>query len=131
MDRRHQAAAHRQRLLTLLRRLARDRSQLRDEALQGVGGEANGGLSDLPLHPADFGSLHSGEDVTLTLLESEEQIIAAINDALERLAAGTFGRCAACGREIAPARLRAVPYTPHCVTCARRQRTAGEAEARA
>lgn len=125
MDRRDDIITHRQRLLTLLRRLARDRSQLWDEALQGVGAEANGGLSDVPLHPADFGSLHCGEDTTLALLESEEQAIETINEALERLEAGTFGRCTACGRRIAPARLRAVPYTPHCVACARRWQAAG------
>jgi RNA polymerase-binding transcription factor DksA len=119
MCRRGEAAAYRQRLLRLMRRLANDRSQLRDEALQAVGGEANGLLSDVPLHPADLATLNAEEDTTLTLLENEEQLLGEINDALDRLAAGTFGRCTACGQVIPPARLRAVPYTPHCVACAR------------
>ncbi len=40
--------------------------------------------------------------------------------ALERLEAGTYGLCIACGNAIAPARLKALPATALCITCAGR-----------
>jgi DnaK suppressor protein len=38
-----------------------------------------------------------------------------VQDALKRVADGTYGTCVACGRRIPPARLEAVPWTPYCV----------------
>jgi len=38
-----------------------------------------------------------------------------VRDALQRIEDGTFGRCIDCGREIQPARLEAVPWTPYCL----------------
>jgi RNA polymerase-binding transcription factor DksA len=116
-------APYRRNLLALFRRLDRDVSELREEGLQGVGGEASGGLSDLPLHPADLGSHQSEEDVTLGLLSNEEELLAELNAAWTRLEQGRFGRCEACGGEIAAARLDAIPYARHCVDCAKKLQT--------
>lgn len=43
---------------------------------------------------------------------------AAIQAALRRLDAGTYGRCARCGRAVGEARLAALPYATTCVACA-------------
>jgi RNA polymerase-binding transcription factor DksA len=110
--------ASRQRLLALIRRLDRDRSQLKDEALQATGGEASGGLSDVPLHLADLGSDAFEEELTLGLIESEEQLIGEINAALARMDRGVYGRCEACQRPIPRDRLKALPYARYCVACA-------------
>src|SRR5262245_45120300 len=88
--------AYRKCLRALLGRLDRDRAQLKGEALQTTGGEASGGLSDVPLHLADLGSHEFEEDVTLSLLENEERLIEEVNGALARIDQGTFGRCEAC-----------------------------------
>jgi RNA polymerase-binding transcription factor DksA len=45
-------------------------------------------------------------------------VLTEIDDALARLAVGTYGTCVRCGRPIAPARLEARPATPTCVDCA-------------
>ncbi|MBP9674612.1 MAG: TraR/DksA family transcriptional regulator [Bacteriovoracaceae bacterium] len=42
-----------------------------------------------------------------------------INEALVKIAAGTFGYCQTCGDEIAMSRLKAVPYTNLCINCAK------------
>jgi len=42
-----------------------------------------------------------------------EQITAALN----RLDAGTYGRCTRCGCQIAPARLEVMPYAAACIEC--------------
>ncbi|NLD76841.1 MAG: DnaK-like suppressor protein [Acidimicrobiales bacterium] len=43
-----------------------------------------------------------------------------LDDALARLAAGSYGRCAVCGRPIPEARLAAIPGVETCVSCAAR-----------
>jgi DnaK suppressor protein len=40
-----------------------------------------------------------------------------IEEALDRLAEGTFGECINCGEEITPKRLDAIPWAPHCIRC--------------
>jgi DnaK suppressor protein len=108
------------RLVALLTRLDQDRWQLEDEAMQGTGGEASGGLSDVPLHPADLGNREFEEEITLGLLEREERLVEEINGALGRIDQGVFGRCQACGHKVSKSRLEALPYTRYCVRCARR-----------
>lgn len=41
-----------------------------------------------------------------------------IRQALKRLEAGTYEDCQACGCNIEPARLQAVPYATRCIACA-------------
>lgn len=44
--------------------------------------------------------------------------IASVKRALDRIAAGTYGQCVRCGREIAIARLEARPEAALCIDCA-------------
>jgi len=113
--------------LQALRRLDRDRSQLKDEALRPTGGEANSGLSDVPLHMADLGSHGFEVDLTLGLVENEERLIEEVNAALTRIDQGIFGRCEACRDEISGDRLQALPQARHCIRCARQQQKKAEA----
>jgi len=106
-------------LLALINRVGREQSQLREESIQGSGGEASGGLSDVPIHLGDLGSHEAEEDVTLGLLENEESLMKEINAALARISQDTFGMCERCRKEISKERLQAVPYARHCVACAR------------
>ena len=55
-----------------------------------------------------------------TLLEQTQDRLGEIDEALDRLAAGTFGICVECGEPIAVARLEARPYAAKCVRCAAR-----------
>ena len=41
-----------------------------------------------------------------------------IKKALDKLNDGSFGNCEACGDAINEARLKVVPFTPHCIDCA-------------
>lgn len=53
----------------------------------------------------------------LALRERAVQHLAQVDAALTRLRDGTFGRCARCGRPIAPDRLEALPWASHCIDC--------------
>lgn len=112
--------AFRQRLLALKKRLGGDLSELEEEALHAVGGEKSGGLSNVPVHPADLGTDNFEEELALDLLENEEKILDEVNDALARIGQGTLGRCENCGQEISRARLKALPYARYCIRCARK-----------
>jgi DnaK suppressor protein len=57
--------------------------------------------------------------------QSLESTLARIERALGKLDEGSYGTCDACAQPIAPARLRAMPDSVMCVTCA-----AGEQRAR-
>lgn len=41
-----------------------------------------------------------------------------IREALGRIDRGTYGVCIRCGKKIGAARLKALPYTAHCISCA-------------
>jgi DnaK suppressor protein len=51
------------------------------------------------------------------VLEAARAQLAAVNDALSRLDAGTYGRCESCGKPIAAERLAIRPFATTCVTC--------------
>ncbi|MBL8775309.1 MAG: TraR/DksA C4-type zinc finger protein [Acidimicrobiales bacterium] len=53
-----------------------------------------------------------------SLLESARRRLDELDAAIERIEAGTYGRCDECGGAIAPARLEVLPATPWCVACA-------------
>ena len=112
--------SYRRQLLALKKRLGGELSELGEEALRGTGGEASGGLSDVPVHPADLGTDNYEEEVAVGLLENEEQILEEVNDALDRIEQGTFGRCEECHQEISRKRLRVLPYARYCLRHARK-----------
>ena len=55
----------------------------------------------------------------LALRDRTDHQLALVDEALARLAAGTFGTCIRCGQPIAPARLEALPWAPRCIDCQR------------
>ena len=58
-------------------------------------------------------------DETLDALDERgRQALAAVDAALDRLDAGTYGDCAVCGGSIQDDRLRAEPSAPSCIECA-------------
>src|SRR5262245_56369273 len=58
-------------------------------------------------HMADHGSDNFEQDFTLGLIESEEERVREIHEALERITAGTYGDCEGCSKPIAKKRLLA------------------------
>ncbi len=116
----------RRQLLALRDRLDGDVSHLTDEAMH-TADQASGNLSHVPLHMADLGTDNYERENTLRLLANEGRLLDEIDAALQRLDAGTFGRCEECGGPVTPReRLKELPFTRYCVSCAQkrdRQRT--------
>jgi len=110
---------YRQQLLELATRLQDDIEGLTAETRRTTGGEAAGGLSNAPLHLADLGTDSFEQEVAADLLDNQQHVLTAINAALDRINAGTYGRCEQCGKPIPAGRLKTVPYVTRCVECAR------------
>lgn len=55
--------------------------------------------------------------VTRLSLENDTRALRSIDAALTRLAGERYGACCECGAEIAPARLRALPFAERCLAC--------------
>jgi RNA polymerase-binding protein DksA len=58
----------------------------------------------------------------LALRDHDQQHLAAIDAALARLDAGTYGACTSCKRPIPTDRLEALPWTALCIDCSRTTR---------
>jgi DnaK suppressor protein len=55
----------------------------------------------------------------LALRERAEHQLGLVDEALARIADGTFGACHDCGRPIAADRLEALPWAARCIDCQR------------
>ena len=58
-----------------------------------------------------------GATIAAGLSEAEYRELAAIDAALKRLAAGTYGECEGCGGPVGQQRLRALPEARLCTSC--------------
>lgn len=110
---------YRQQLLEQGKRLQGDLQGVQADVFRRTDGEASGSLSNMPIHPADLGTDNFQQEVAAGLLENDRPVLQQIAEALDRIDEGTYGRCQECGCAIAPERLHALTWTPHCVDCAR------------
>jgi RNA polymerase-binding protein DksA len=105
-------------LLSMRARLRGDVSTLADAALNKSRSQANGDSSSMPIHMADIGSDNYEQEFTLSMMENEEATLDAIEAALERIEASTYGDCEECSKPIKKMRLKALPFTSLCINCA-------------
>ena len=54
---------------------------------------------------------------TRGVVENAQRLLAQVQAATQRLDAGSYGICAACGTDIAPRRLEVLPYATLCIAC--------------
>jgi DnaK suppressor protein len=68
----------------------------------------------------------ANDEISSQLAEIESRELGQIEHALQRLAAGVYGRCEFCGGKISEARLNALPYTNSCIDCQRENERLGQ-----
>jgi DnaK suppressor protein len=65
----------------------------------------------------DLASESRDREIHTILNDRDRAKLLAIDDALERVEDGSYGKCEECGADIAEGRLVALPFTRLCVTC--------------
>ncbi len=83
--------------------------------------DAAGDLSAYSLHMADMATDNYDREFALNLADNEQKVIHRIDTAIEKVDSNTFGLCELCGKKIAKARLKVVPYAELCVPCQEKQ----------
>jgi len=107
---------------TFAKILAERKQELLDEAERTVGGMTDG-KDNFP-DPTDRASLESDRNATLRIRDRERKLIAKIEEALQRIADGTYGLCENCNEPIGMQRLKARPVTTLCIDCKSEQEQA-------
>lgn len=114
-------APYRKLLLSLREKLVGKVDYMQEETLKKSRQDASGDLSNVPIHMADVGTDNYERELMIELMQSGEDSVRSIDDALERIEEGTFGICEACEKKINRERLKAVPYASLCVNCQREE----------
>ena len=117
-----QAAPFRQQLLTqqseLLSQLAAQRG--------GVIGRAEVAAEHFGQPEDPRAQVATERELEFALGERETAHLAAVEAALARIEAGTYGECTDCGAAITAARLHATPQAARCVHCQEKAEKAGQ-----
>ena len=108
-------------------RVRGDVRHLEEDAFSGK--ESEHGSSN---HMAEMGTDAWEVDISLRMVENDEEFLKEISTALQRIDKGTFGLCEMClesgvsesKASIPRARLKAVPYARNCVSCERKREEA-------
>ncbi len=87
-------------------------ARIKDVRSEGAAGLTTGVVDAVETSESDI-----QEDIELALIQMKAETLTRINEALDRLEAGSFGRCNECAEEISEARLRALPFAVRCKDC--------------
>jgi RNA polymerase-binding protein DksA len=97
--------------------LLQEQSYLEDNALRLNSKDGAGDLSSHAYHLADHATETQDREQAFHLASREGKFLFYIEEALDRVRAGTFGICKKCGVLIPHARLVAVPTAKMCINC--------------
>ena len=107
--------------------------ELRDEILGKIAQEMGTKLDEDPrmstLSTMDVGDLSQfdqDENIDYALLNRHIERLREVEDALDRLEAGTYGICEDCGAAINLERLKILPFTICCVQCQEKREQMGQ-----
>lgn len=102
--------------------LAEVRQKLEDERTNlqrriGTLDQANGRSQNRNLDRADLAQSYSRQERDALLAGKEQEQLAQIEAALQKLDEGVYGQCDNCGQQIAAGRLEVLPYASLCIRC--------------
>lgn len=105
---------YRQLLIEKMQEILGDVNAMEENVFQG-GGE----LSSMPVHLADIGTDSYEQEFSLGLMAEERKILVEIQQALGRIAEGTYGICEGLEIPIEENRLEAIPWTRYSLEYAK------------
>ena len=83
--------------------------------MESTRGQQNG--REIFKDPYGSAALTLDDEIAATVVERRAQMLEELNSALDDIDEGKYGTCRDCGEEIAPARLRVMPFATRCVSC--------------
>jgi RNA polymerase-binding transcription factor DksA len=95
---------HYRTLIQLRDRLLKDRAEQISEASQP--------LEPHSMYLADSATDEVDHELAASELDAEQNLLYEVEQAIQRIPNGTYGKCELTGKSIPAARLRAVPWTP-------------------
>jgi|SRR6516162_7932964 DnaK suppressor protein len=102
-------------------RVYRDRLLDRREGLVGQVQEAEAYSrerdSEATQDPADMAANAYTKELLVSMSANDRQLLEMIDEALDRMEEGKYGKCVHCGQPIQEKRLQAVPWARHCIRC--------------
>jgi RNA polymerase-binding protein DksA len=101
--------------------MLQEQSYLEDNAMRLNSKDGAGDLSSHAYHLADHATETQDREQAFHLASREGKFLYYIEEALDRVRAGTFGICKKCGTLIPKARLEAVPTAKMCINCKSQQ----------
>ena len=118
MLKRTSTAAQRRRLDDLRRMLEGRRAQLAHDVQDRIRSVRTEGLGDRDVvDAAETSEVDIQGEIGFALIQLKSETLKMIDTALRRIEQGDYGDCFECGREIAEARLRALPFAVRCRDC--------------
>jgi DnaK suppressor protein len=124
------AAAEGTRYDELKRMLEERRSEIMSEVQGKIRGVRADG-AEKPHEVFDQGETSEAdiqEDIEFALIQMKAETLNKIDEALNRLEEGRYGKCFECGDEIAQPRLRALPFAVRCKDCEEAREVAQQRE---
>ncbi|HEY3024627.1 MAG TPA: TraR/DksA C4-type zinc finger protein [Pyrinomonadaceae bacterium] len=98
-----------------------DKLQSRREGLVGQVQEAEAYSrerdSEATQDPADMAANAYTKELLVSMSANDRRMLDLIDEALERIQRGKYGKCIHCGSPILEKRLQAVPWARHCLRC--------------
>ena len=90
---------------------------LEDASMSSTSKDQSGDLSSYSFHMADQGSDTMEREIAFSFASREGRYLHHLNEALERIEKGTYGKCRTCSGGIGKNRLEAVPNATQCIEC--------------
>jgi DnaK suppressor protein len=91
------------------------------QAEAGIADRLRDSVGDAGDDQADLGAKTFEREHELALTHNSRELLRQNEQALARIAEGTYGTCDSCGEPIGKARLQAFPRATLCVTCKQRE----------
>ena len=67
--------------------------------------------------PVDMTLQAAEREMATQSLDRDAEIVRQLRSAIDRIEDGTYGICRECEEDIAPKRLKAIPWAPLCIEC--------------
>lgn len=107
------------RLETYKKKLEAKREEL--QKMMALAEEEGRSADDATQDIADRAANSYTKEFLFSQSNHDRDILALVDEAMERLESGEFGVCVNCAKDLQQKRLDAVPWTKHCIECQEKQ----------